>query len=315
VSRNDDLRLARAHEQLAEAVDALTASEGWRRMLTVAARFHRYSPHNVLLITAQRPDATRVAGYRTWQQLGRQVCKGQKGIAILAPVTGLRRADEAERTPDDPAATARTVRGFRVTYVFDISQTEGPPLPDIRPQMLTGDGDPALYQALATQVTAAGYRLVREPCSHPEANGETVFPTRVVRVRPDLPDAQAVKTLAHELAHVRLHAPDAPGDPVPRDVAEVEAESVAYLVTAAHGLDTGAYTVPYVAGWAGGAKGAVLTAAERVLSTASSILEAAEPDEPAATATTTARGATRDRGAVVDLTRPVSADPLMTVQR
>ena len=90
-----------------------------------------------------------------------------------------------------------------------------------------------------------------------------------------------------------------------------KAESLVYF----HGLDTGAYTVPYVAGWAGGAKGAVLAAAERVLSTASSILDAAAPDEAAVPETTTTLVATRGRGAVVDLTGPVTADTLMTVQR
>jgi antirestriction protein ArdC len=275
MSRPDELRLRRAHEQLAAAVEQLAHSDGWRRMLAVAARLHHYSPHNVLLITVQRPDATRVAGYRTWQQLGRQVRKGQRGIAILAPVSYRHRDSVSDAQRDDPAATMRAVRGFRVAHVFDISQTDGPPLPEVRPRQLAGGGDPVLYAALAAQVQAAGYAFSREPCAHPDANGETSFPARTVRVRPDLPAAQAVKTLAHELAHVRLHVPDAVGGPVPRAVAEVEAESVAHLVVSAHGIDSEPYTVPYVAGWAGGAKGAVLACAERVLSTAASILDAA----------------------------------------
>jgi hypothetical protein len=248
-------------------------------MLTVAARFHRYSPHNVLLISVQRPDATRVAGYRTWQQLGRQVRKGERGIAILAPVT-YRRDPDPDAGPTglpDADGRRRAVRTFRVTHVFDIGQTDGPPLPEVGPRLLAGDGDPALFEALTAQVQAAGYELRREACAHPQANGETSFGDRVVRVRPDLPGAQAVKTLAHELAHVRLHDPASEDGRVPRDVAEVEAESVAFLVTAAHGIDSGEYTVPYVAGWSGGATGPVMATAERVLSTASQILDATPP--------------------------------------
>src|SRR5689334_391913 len=92
-------RLAAAHEKLTASVAALTSSEAWGRMLTVAARFHRYSPNNVLLITVQRPDATLVAGYRAWSQLGRHVRRGERGIAILAPVI---------RRPEPPAESEST---------------------------------------------------------------------------------------------------------------------------------------------------------------------------------------------------------------
>src|SRR5665647_1550121 len=78
-------KLEALHYQLIEAVAALATSEGWRRMLTIAARFHDYSPSNIFLIGMQRPDATRVAGFRTWKALGRHVNKGEHGVAILAP--------------------------------------------------------------------------------------------------------------------------------------------------------------------------------------------------------------------------------------
>src|SRR5919199_5568600 len=81
----DTDKIAALHRRLADQVEALTTTEDWAAMLAVAARFHRYSSNNVLLIAAQRPDATRVAGYRSWQRLGRQVRKGERGLAILAP--------------------------------------------------------------------------------------------------------------------------------------------------------------------------------------------------------------------------------------
>jgi antirestriction protein ArdC len=275
-------RLRRAHARLAEAVTSLSTSEGWRRMLAVAARFHDYSPHNVLLIGVQRPDATRVAGYKTWQRLGRHVRVGERGIAILAPRTYRRAAqpdtvDAVDVSADQSGSDSpRRVAGFRVVHVFDINQTDGPDLPDVRPQLLDGAAPDGLWDALAEQVTRAGFTVRSADCA--PANGVTDFQAHLVTVRPDLPPAQQVKTLAHELGHVLLHAPEQRPAALDRTRAEVEAESVAFLVTAAHGLDAGDYTVPYVAGWSGGAAGVVLDTAERVLSTASTILAAAPPE-------------------------------------
>ena len=279
MSGADDDKLRRIHDRLAAAVRDLTRSEAWRQMLTVAARLPSYSPHNLLLIASQRPDASRVAGYTAWRQLGRQVRKGERGIAILAPVRyrvgdgGDRDATAATMSNADDTANERrqVLRGFRVAYVFDIAQTEGPPLPEVRPRLLDGHAPPGLWDALARQVHDAGFTLTRGDCS--PANGVTDRLANRVTVRPDLPEAQAVKTLAHELAHVMLHGPDAP-ESMTRGRAEVEAESVAYLVTTAHGLDPADYTVPYVTGWSDGQVGLVLDTAERVLSTAGTILAA-----------------------------------------
>jgi antirestriction protein ArdC len=111
-------------------------------MLNVAACFHRYSLSNVLLILTQRPDATRVAGIRTWNRLGRRVRKGERGIAILAPCTyrGEQPADDSGREPDQSpaeppagAAPRRVLRGFRIVHVFDVDQTDGDPIPDVQP--------------------------------------------------------------------------------------------------------------------------------------------------------------------------------------
>lgn len=274
--------LTAIHNRLMAAVDALTWSESWRAMLAVAARFHTYSPNNVLLIAAQRPDATRVAGYRAWMQLGRQVRKGERGIAILAPVLrrGAASPDEtpptsAEEQRKEDAAPARVLRGFRVTHVFDITQTDGPDLPEVRPSILDGAAPLGLWADLLDQVEGAGYTFGYADLA--PANGRTDFTDHSVVLHRELPGAQKVKTLAHELAHVRLHAPDVrpPGCDRPR--AEVEAESVAYIVTAAHGLAADGYTVPYVSGWAGGNRELIASTATRVVGCARSILRHAEP--------------------------------------
>jgi hypothetical protein len=240
-------------------------------MLTAAARFHDYSPSNILLICAQRPDATRVAGIRTWNGLGRRVNKGEHGIAILAPciyraapgegLTADHRAESASGTPDLLEPTAETdgairqLRGFKVVHVFDVSQTHGDPLPGIEPTRLLGMGPDGLWEHLVQLVHDDGYRLERGPCGL-GANGYTDFTARIVRVRDDVDPAQAVKTLAHELGHIRAdhehRFTDYATSAACRGQAEVEAESIAYLITAQAGLDSATYSVPYLASWSGG---------------------------------------------------------------
>jgi hypothetical protein len=306
---NGEDRLRAAHEQLTQAVEQLVSGEDWAQMLNVAARFHRYSLNNVLLIQLQMPEATRVAGYRSWQTLGHQVRRGEHGLTILAPVLRRVQAEETSTLPPQPTpiseGTERKPRqqlvGFKLTKVFDISQTDGPPLPDVSPELLGGDAPAALYEGLAGEVTAAGFTLQREDCS--PANGRTDFGAKTVTVRPDCSEAQAAKTLAHELGHIQLH-----DDPkylgfegfACRGLAEVEAESVAYLVCSAAGLSTGEYSFPYVARWANGDVTLVHSAAERSLGAARAITSslgltpaAPEPANDAVLARTRSNGTTR----------------------
>jgi antirestriction protein ArdC len=278
-------KLAALHEQISDGVAALVDSEGWRAMLDTAAKFHSYSLGNLLLIALQAPQATRVAGFRSWQGLGRQVRKGERGIAILAPCTyrpkAADRAEPAGPAGQEPAtlsggaapdAGGRQVRGFRVVHVFDVAQTEGEPLPEVAPALLTGQAPAGLWDDLASQVTGYGYTLERGDCAG--ANGYTDPTRRVVRVRDDVDGAQAVKTLAHELGHLECgHVTDLPTYATCRGRCEVEAESVAYVVAAAHGLDASGYTFAYVAGWAGPDLTRVRQAAETVTKAARTILE------------------------------------------
>ncbi len=287
-------KLAALHEQISDGVAALVESDGWRAMLDTAAKFHSYSLGNLLLIGAQAPQATRVAGFRSWQSAGRQVRKGERGIAILAPCTY--RPKTAE--PASPAAPAgpeptttsggaapnaggKQVRGYRVVHVFALHQTEGDPLPDVAPTLLTGQAPAGLWDDLASQVTGYGYALERGDCAG--ANGYTNPTRRVVRVRDDIDEAHAVKVLAHELGHLECgHVTDLPTYLTCRGRCEVEAESVAYVVAAAHGLDASGYTFAYVAGWAGGDLTRVRQAAETVTRAARMILGRCSADPAAA---------------------------------
>jgi len=311
-------QLEHLHAQIATKVADLTSSEQWQAWLRVATRFHQYSFNNTILIWTQRPDATLVAGYTTWQKsFHRQVTRGEHGIRILAPVTRRLPKLKPDGTPvlDDKGKPlmATQIVGVKPTSVFDISQTTGDPVPEPpQPALLTGQAPDGLWRALANLVSEQGFRLERGDCRG--ANGYTDYTTRTVKIRDDVDDAQAVKTLAHELGHVVLHNPTTDATPVCRGSREVEAESVAYLVTAAHGLDSSQYTFTYVAGWAEQAlphhkEGTTIAdvihiTGTRVLKTAHQILDAtAAPDSTRfvgqALAETVARNVAADRTAML----------------
>lgn len=242
------------HQQLRDAIDAIESGEQWRAWLEFAQKLHKYSFNNLILIWSQRPSASQVAGYTTWQSVGRQVRRGEKAIRVMAPV--IRKAKDLDpnaQARTDPTGQIRTkqIVGFRSVSVFDIGQTDGPPVPhQDDPRLLAGTAPDGLWDALAHEVAERGYRLMRCPANKLDgANGRTDVTEREVWVRDDVDPAQAVKTLAHELAHVMLHVDDGT-IPQCRGIIEVEAESVAHLVLGSYQLNTGTYSFPYVAAWA-----------------------------------------------------------------
>lgn len=260
--------LDRLHQQVAE----LSSATDWERLLKVASRFHKYSATNVLLILCQRPDATQVAGYQAWKRLGRQVRKGEKGLAILAPIVVTRESEAAREE--------RAVVGYRVTHVFDVSQTDGPELPSA-PQavLLDGDDPDGLAARFIRQIEERGFGLRFPDDWSLAANGYADFRDKVVAIRPGLSPAQRAKTLCHELGHLLLHdgTEYANGE---RERCEVEAESLAYVVANALGLTTASYSIPYVTAWSGGDMALVLQTAERVVKAAATVLAAIPtPDE------------------------------------
>ncbi len=274
-----DERLEALHEALVKKTATLATSEGWTAYLEFAAKFHRYSLNNVLLILIQCPHATHVASYRKWAEMGRQVRKGEKSLSIFAPMV---RKREDEKTGEEK----RYVSGFRLVPVFDISQTDGDPVPEpVRPMLLDGEAPEGLWQSLAEIVFDNGYTLQRGPSQRGE-NGYTDPSAKVVQVTEGLSDAQACKTLIHEAAHMMLHCEESTlsADAVlHRNVAEVEAESVAYLVAQEHGLDAEAYTLPYIAGWSDGKSEVVAATADRVLKCAKTLIGKTLPaEEPVA---------------------------------
>jgi len=288
-------KLVALHARLSEQVRAITTGEQWASWLRTAGRFHTYSWGNTMLIQLQKPEATRVAGYKTWTQVGRQVRKGETGITILAPVvrksapkepeaakSTIAQPEQASPEPDSDRPVRRVLAFLPVT-VFDISQTDGDPLAQPpRPQLTRGQAPEGLWDALAAQVKTAGFDLRTSPMAGPNGpDGVTNFLRRTVTVRDDVDEAHMCTTLGHELAHVLMHDPASFVDGQTsgcRGDAEVEAESVAYLVASVHEIDADDYTFPYVAGWIGrNDPSTVLEATgKRVLATAHDILEQVE---------------------------------------
>ena len=278
-------KLDAAHQRLVEAVDELRSSDDWLRYLGFMARFHDYSVSNIVMIFSQRPDATQVGGFHTWKSMGRSVKKGAKGIAILAPMVrkftdaepGQAVVTESIATPTD---TVQRIVGFRIVYVFDVSDTEGESLPEVpHARLLEGDAPELMWDALAAQVAAAGFAL--EPVDNieavPSAHGVTDHANHVVQIATEgRSRAAQAKCLAHELAHVLLHKDV--NYQANRGRCEVEAESVAYLVCHAFGLDSMEYTLGYVSSWAGANHDVVLATATTVQKCANAIVATALPD-------------------------------------
>ncbi len=227
--------------QLTQGVLELTSSTAWATWLTTSRQFHRYSFQNQVLILRQRPDATWVAGYRGWLTLGRQVRQGERAIRILAPCLAVREAAGGE--DETPPAHL----GFRVARVFDLSQTDGVDLPQ-PVRTLAGEGLGAELARLAQRALELDFQ-VQFTSLWGSRNGDCSHALRRIRVRQELSAAHKLKTLAHELAHAVLHGPDFRDS---RALAELEAESVAYLVCQEFGVDSSRYSFGYVATWSGG---------------------------------------------------------------
>lgn len=223
-------------QRFEEAVAAIQDSDSFRRWLDVSSRFHEYSLGNQLLIAMQRPDATYVAGFHAWLKLGRHVLRGEKGIKILVP--------HVRRVADDDGNEERRVTGFGTGYVFDVSQTDGEPLPRHDVPTLEGEAGQELWDGLGRFAVREGVtvRIVAPQDLPTETMGYYQPATKEIVVGA-YSQRQRTKTLAHELGHHIARVDD-------RAENECIAEGIAYIVCAHFGIDTGERSFPYVAGWA-----------------------------------------------------------------
>lgn len=250
-------------EELAALTDQARIADAMRAYLETASRFHHYSPGNVMLILLARPTAQQVAGYRTWQQLKRQVRKGERGIPILAPVF--------IRLDKDNPDSEKLVR-FKVVHVFDLAQTDGEPLPE-PPDWTSPERNELLTQRLLAYATSLGIAVTIE-----HLGGSTQGASAGGRIL--LSPQTGTKTLIHELAHELLHQRDKAVAPATREAKEAEAESVAYVVGRHFGLES-LGSPNYLALWDADSK--VLKAhLERIVGCSRHIITALEgQDQPA----------------------------------
>lgn len=288
------------HAKLVDQVAALQEDGAWDRYLEFAGSFHQYSLNNLLLILAQHPTADAVAGFNQWLEKGRQVRKGEKAIRIY----GYSTRKITEEDPNTGEREEKRVPYFPILSVFAFDQTD--PIEEVTDfqrsknakartwaeaeadnpvRLLEGADEAQIGQHVINHLTEAGWTVEFEEILN-GSNGYAVLDgTKRIAVRHDLAPAATAKTLLHELAHSRLHSPeDVSGEA--RMLAEIEAESVAFVVAGALGLDTSDYSTGYVVGWAHGDMERVRRTAERVVKTAHQILEDVFPlpggeDEPA----------------------------------
>jgi len=247
-------------------------SEALTHYLTAMSRFHNYSFGNVLEIARQMPTATRVAGFWAWKNLGRSVNAGAKGIRILAPIVGVRRKKDEDAEKDITKQNTRTVLGFRNTYVFDISQTNGVDLPEL-PQV---SGDPGeSFARLGKFLKAQGIQLVYSD-DLKGAMGKS-YGGRIAILRGQS-KAEEFSTLVHEAAHEMMHKAERRSNTT-KTVRETEAEAVAFVVGKAIGLITGSASADYINLYHGNAK-LLAESLEVVQQTANIILAALEPAQP-----------------------------------
>lgn len=236
-------------EMLEQGIEQAGNSDFYKKLLDTASKFHNYSLSNTLLILMQNPDATYVAGYKTWGHLGRHIKRGEKSIRIYAPAfkTVTINVEKVDRKTGERVTEKeeRVIQRFKAISVFDVSQTDGDEIPGITDTELKGKADDydALLLALMSVTTAdvefgevAG---LSKGYYRPSDN--------TIMVKEGMSEIQTVKTLAHEVGHSLMHCGECA---VPREQMELEAESVAYIVCSHFGLDVSDYSFTYIAGWA-----------------------------------------------------------------
>ena len=267
--RTEKQKVQEITDKLEEGLKELFESEKYKTYLSTMSKFHNYSFNNTLLIAMQKPEATLVAGYKAWQKnFERHVNKGEKAICILAPapykikeerdkldpVTGEMMFDENGMPQKEQVEV--TIPAFRAVSVFDVSQTDGKPIPELEAQELlsTVEGYEDFVQALMN--------VAPVPIGFEDIPGDSkgYFHTEEKRiaVQENMSESQTLKTMVHEVAHSMLHNKEINRDDLieepakDRNTKEVEAESVAYTVCQHFGIDTSDYSFGYIAGWSSG---------------------------------------------------------------
>ncbi|MCD7883046.1 MAG: DUF3849 domain-containing protein [Lachnospiraceae bacterium] len=263
MASNRDEKMKEITERLEQGVQEIFTSERYTEYLKTMSQFHSYSFNNTLLIAMQKPDATLVCGYQAWQKkFNRHVKRGEKGIQIISPAP-IREKEVQEKVdektgelvlrPDGQPETEEVVHvipRFRVTTVFDVSQTDGEPLPDLGVEELTADVEN--YENFMRAIEQVSPVPIRFDDISGGAKGYYNHGTKEIVIQRDMSESQTLKTAIHETAHAILHDRDimqAQGIQKDQMTRECEAESVAFTVCQHFGIDTSDYSFPYIASW------------------------------------------------------------------
>lgn len=263
---NQQQKIKEATEQLEAGIKEFFSSDKFQEYLNVMSRFHSYSYSNSVMIAMQKPDATLLAGFSGWQKnFDRHVKAGERGIRIFAPAPVKTKVEREKKDPDtklpvldengEPVMETVEIKTprFKIVTVFDVSQTDGKPLPSLGVDELTGNVEQfsQFFEALKrTSTVPIGFKEL-----HDGSNGYYSPAEKRIAIREGMSEVQTVKTAIHELAHSRLHDFDRTKPPAEaekrkdRNTREVEAESVAYVVCQHFGIDTSDYSFGYVATW------------------------------------------------------------------
>lgn len=253
MSKNQE-KIKAALERIDQGLATINTDEDWLKFLSFQAQFYNYSFGNAMLIFSQNPNATYVKGYKAWNQLGRYVKKGSKGLAILAPcirkVEVFKEPENRNLYHDEEAEKEirKVVSGFRIAYVYDIADTDGDD--SMLPVLVTGlagnsEQEKEIYERLLNVISKE--HCVQE-VSGTASKGSFNLETKVISIRDDLEYLQKIKTLLHEYAHLldfQMH----PEDDISRNRRELIAESVAFIVSLRLGLDTSRYSMSYIKSW------------------------------------------------------------------
>ncbi len=248
-------------EKLENGIKETMDSEKYKEFLKVQSQFHNYSFNNAMLIFLQRPDATRVAGYKTWQKLGRYVKKGEKGIGILAPCPykydkWVDKIDPKTNEPIKDPKTGevikekKTIEGiyFKKVSVFDIKQTDGKELPTLCNEL---QGNSINAEKIVNAIKSISETPIVFKNIESGAKGYYSRLENIIAIKEGMSLNQTAKTLIHEYAHSKLHSAES-SKLLDRATKEVQAESVAFIVSNRFGVDTSQYSFEYLASWSSG---------------------------------------------------------------
>lgn len=266
--KNSKDRLREITDSIEQGIQNLFESDKYKQYLRTMSRFHRYSVNNTILIAMQRPDATHIAGFSSWRnQFGRHVRKGEKGIQIIAPTPYKKKIDAVKLDPDTKAPVQDQngnavmeeieikIPMFRVVSVFDVSQTEGRPLPEILSDLT---GDVQQYDTFMEALQRSSPVPVSIEPIGPTTDGYFSLTEQAINIRAGMSEVQTVCATVHEIAHAKLHNyaiannQSEQSEETPKKdqrTKEVEAESIAYAVCQYYGIETAENSFGYIAGW------------------------------------------------------------------